>query len=342
MTGFESDSYRRPRRKDEGSAVAVWKEKEFLKGKLLDAGVIILRTGGCSHFHNGGCSMCGYNTESKKGISAEQIVKQFERALPGMGDVQVLKVYTSGSFLDKTEVPEEAARRVLEECSSRGMRLLVESRPEYVTGERVDEILSMHGNLEIAIGFESANDKVLKYSINKGFTVADYDKAADILKERNVDLRSYVLIKPPFLTEAEAIADAVATVRHAAKTSTTISINAVNVQKGTVVDKLWRNWAYRPPWLWSVLQVVRESEGLGAKVVCDPVGGGSIRGAHNCGECDQIIIDGLKDFSISQNWSRLGSKDCSCKDMWNMILDIEGLVTGGTCDLQRFFRPQRR
>ncbi|MCJ7562430.1 MAG: TIGR01210 family radical SAM protein, partial [Thermoplasmata archaeon] len=161
MTGFESDSYRRPRRKDDGSAVAVWKEKEFLKGKLLDAGVIILRTGGCSHFHTGGCSMCGYNTVSKIGISAEHIVKQFERALPGVDDVQVLKIYTSGSFLDKAEVPEEAARRVLEECSSRGMKLLVESRPEYVTGERVDEILSVHDDLEIAIGFESANDKVL-------------------------------------------------------------------------------------------------------------------------------------------------------------------------------------
>ena len=328
----------RRRRRDKDAAVATWREKENLHGKQVDAGVIILRTSGCSHFHRGGCSMCGYNIESDRSVSADDIVRQFDAALSDLGDVGMVKVYTSGSFLDEQEVPPSAAAHILAKCADRNARLLVESRPEYITGERADRMLSFHEDVELAIGLESANDRVLTYSINKGFTVADYDRAAASLKDRHVDLRTYVLLKPPFLTEREAVEDAVATVEHAAKVSYAVSVNAVNVQKGTVVERLWRDWSYRPPWLWSVLDVAKRCADLGPKLLCDPVGGGTQRGAHNCGECDQVIIDGLKAFTSSQDTSRLARPECSCFETYQAVLGLEGMVVGGTPDLQRFFR----
>lgn len=338
MTDAGAGGKDRRRRKDKDAAVSVWREKENLGGKQVDAGVIILRTSGCSHFHKGGCSMCGYNIESDRSISADDIVKQFDGALSGLGEVAMLKVYTSGSFLDGREVPEGAAKRVLGECEDRGMRLLVESRPEYITADGLDELLAAHGDIELAIGLESANDKVLRHSINKGFTVADYDRAATLMKERGMDLRTYVLLKPPFLTEREAVEDAVATAGHAAPFSHAISVNAVNIQKGTLVERLWKDWSYRPPWLWSALEVARRCAGLGPKLLCDPVGGGTVRGAHNCGECDQVILDGLKAFTASQDPSRLARPECECEGMYCAVLGLEGAVVGGTPDLHRFFR----
>ena len=195
---------------------------------------------------------------------------------------------------------------MLKECADRGMRLLVESSPEYITTDGLDALLAAHEDIELAIGLESANDKVLKHSINKGFTVADYDRAAMLMKERGMDLRTYVLLKPPFLTEREAVEDAVATAEHAAPFSYAISLNAVNVQKGTLVERLWKDWSYRPPWLWSALEVARRCAGLGPKLLCDPTGGGTERGAHNCGECDQVILDGLKAFTVSQDIVQVG------------------------------------
>ena len=326
------------RRKDKDAAVSVWREKENLDGKQVDAGVVILRTSGCSHFHSGGCSMCGYNIESDRSISADDIIRQFEGALPRLGEVAMLKVYTSGSFLDGREVPGEASGRILRECADRGARLLVESRPEYITAERLDRMLSVHEDIELAIGLESANDRVLRHSINKGFTVADYDRAASLMKERGMGLRTYVLLKPPFLTEREAVEDAVATAKHAAPYSRSISVNAVNVQKGTLVERLWKDWSYRPPWLWSVIDVAVRCADLGPKLLCDPVGGGTQRGAHNCGECDQVIVDGLKAFTASQDKSRLARPECACKETYASVLGLEGMVVGGTPDLQRFFR----
>lgn len=327
------------RRKDKDSAVSVWKEKENLDGKAVDAGVIILRTSGCSHFHSGGCSMCGYNIESDRSISAEDLIKQFDGALSRLGELAMVKVYTSGSFLDACEVPQAASDHVLKACADMGARILIESRPEYITRESLDKMVAVHDDVELAIGLESSNDKVLAHSINKGFAVADYDRAAALMKERDVDLRTYILLKPPFLTEREAVEDAVATAKHAAGSSYSISVNAVNVQKGTLVEKLWKDWSYRPPWLWSVLEVVDRCADLGSKLLCDPVGGGSQRGAHNCGECDQVILDGLKAFTATQERSRLAIPECGCRGMYSKVLGLEGMVVGGTPDLQRFFKP---
>jgi hypothetical protein len=329
------------RRKRDDLAAAVWKERELVGGKVVDAGVVILRTSGCRHFREGGCSMCGYNIESSGSVTGKDIEKQYAGAIGQLQDIGFVKIYTSGSFLDECEVPPETADLILRDAADKGLRVLFETRPEFVTPDRLRRITGITTDLEIALGLESANDRILRYSINKGFTARDYDRASDEIASNKIDVRTYVLLKPPFLTEAEAIADAKATIRFAAHRSKTISLNPVNVQKGTFVEKLWKNWAYRPPWLWSVLDVLRSSGGLGARIVCDPAGGGRERGAHNCGDCDEVILDSVKAFSLSQDYSRLGAPECSCRDIWTAILDSEDFVMGGTVDLQRHSRPRR-
>jgi len=330
------------RKKDRSSSVTFWKEKEFFNGKQIDAGVVILRTCGCSHFNSlGGCSMCGFNLDSRSDTTPEQVQRQFETAANGLRDVQLLKVYTSGSFLDEREIPRAVASNILNHCKERGIRLLLESRPEYVTEENIERVQDAHDNLQVALGLESSNDRILEYSINKGFSVRDYDRAAELLRERRVPIRTYVLLKPPYLTESEALDDAISTAKYAARCSDAISINPVNVQRGTLVERLWRNWAYRPAWLWSVLELVRSTSQLDKQVLCDPVGGGRERGSHNCGQCDEAILHELKAFSATQDYGKLGSPECSCNETWHALMDIEELVLGGTCDLQRFFRWDR-
>lgn len=338
----ESHGHRRrdrPRNLDQPASA--WKEKELLDEKPVDVGVIILQTSGCRHFHQGGCSMCGYNFGPRAEVPSSSILKQFQNGLRDLGEIRFLKLYTSGSFLDEDEIDAEAVESILKTCKDRGLRLLFETRPEYVTPARIGRLLFLHDDIEVALGLESANDKVLRCSINKGFTVKDYDRATETLRENEVDIRTYVLLKPPFLTEAEAIRDSVATMAHAAEVSTTLSLNPVNVQKGTLVERLWRTWSYRPPWLWSVLEVLRSTEGLGTKVVCDPTGGGKERGAHNCGKCDDVILDSIRGFSQSQDHSRLGAPECGCRAVWESAVDLEPFVADGTADLQRFFRRQR-
>lgn len=331
---------RRERRVDGGSPVAVWTEKEFLSTGEATSGVIILRTTGCAHAASEGCTMCGYNVESSSDISPDDISTQFHRAVKDLGEIGLLKVYTSGSFLDRREVPAEVAGFVAAWCRDNGVGLLIESRAEFVTDESIRELMALHDDIEVAIGLESANDKVLKYSINKNMTVADYDRAAATVRQSGARLRSYVLLKPPFLTEAEAVEDSIAAAKHAALQSDVISINPVNVQRGTLVERLWKTWAYRPPWLYSVVEVLNACAELDRKVVCDPTGGGKERGAHNCGDCDAAILGSIREYSLAQSRSSIATPDCACHDLWETVMELEGFVAGGTCDLQRFFRPK--
>jgi radical SAM enzyme (TIGR01210 family) len=328
-------------RRSPEQAAAVWKEQEILDGKPVVAGVVILRTSGCSHYHKGGCSMCGYNYESDQSITPTSVIKQFDGAMKELGEIKFLKLYTSGSFLDECEVSKDVSKHVLKSTADNGLRLLFESRPEFATPEALREAAATNDRLEVALGLESSNDRVLKYSVNKGFTHADYEMAARSIVDAGIDVRTYVLLKPPFLTEAEAVADSKETIRYASAFSKTISLNPVNVQKGTQVERLWRNWAYRPPWLWSVLEVLRTSRSDKIRLICEPTGGGKERGAHNCGKCDDIILASIKAFSESQDQGRLGSPDCECRDVWQAVMDLDGFVMGGTTDLQRFFRPHR-
>ncbi|MDH3365853.1 MAG: archaeosine biosynthesis radical SAM protein RaSEA [Thermoplasmata archaeon] len=331
----------RPRRPaSSNTPVSVWKEKENVDGKIVDAGVVILRTSGCAHSINGGCTMCGYNIESQENIDTGDLLAQFNKASADMEGISFLKLYTSGSFLDEREIPADVRNHVLTWCKDRDSRLLFESRTEFVTEEMMDAVNGIHDDLEIAVGLESSNDKVLKYAINKNMTVADYDNAADIIKKAGAKLRAYVLLKPPFLTEAEAIEDAIATAKHAALKSDTISINPVNIQRGTLVERLWKNWAYRAPWLWSVVEVLNSCADVDRKVVCDPTGGGKERGAHNCGGCDSKILESIKEHSTSQKRSKIDGPVCSCRDLWEGVVELEGLIADGTCDLQRLFRQR--
>ena len=340
--GIAEDSRSRRRRRSPKEPVSVWREKENLDGEVVDAGVMILQTSGCAHSKSGGCTMCGYNIESSEGVSQTDLVAQFRSASKSLGDTRVLKVYTSGSFLDDREVSPETRGEILGWCREHGQRLLFESRAEYITAEGMRSVLEKHDDIEVAIGLESANDKVLKYAVNKNMTVADYDRAAATVKTAGARLRSYLLLKPPFLTETEAIEDAISTAKHAALKSDTISVNPVNVQRGTVVERLWKTWSYRPPWLWSVVEVLNACTELDRKVVCDPTGGGKERGAHNCGGCDNDALAAIRDFSLNQSGAKIELDECECRGLWETVRELEGLVVGGTPDLQRLYRNRSK
>ena len=61
-----------------------WRERDFLDGPV-ECGVIVLSTLGCSWGRAGGCTMCGYIYDStRKELTKEEIIAQFEHALEGL------------------------------------------------------------------------------------------------------------------------------------------------------------------------------------------------------------------------------------------------------------------
>jgi radical SAM enzyme (TIGR01210 family) len=136
-------------------------------------------------------------------------------------------------------------------------------------------------------------------------------------------VKAYLLQKPPYLTEREAIEDVIRSVHDVRPHADAISLNPCTVQKGTEVERLWRTRAYRPPYLWSVILALSKAE---ETVICDPVGGGTPRGPHNCASCDCDLVRGIKDYSLSGDRSLLEALlavDCRCKEEWEFVLGEE-------------------
>jgi len=309
------------------SYVSCWSEKDVIDNEIVDAFVIILRTKGCAWALKSGCSMCGYiNDAMLENVSDEDLFFQFSEAMKKFNDQKIVKIFTSGSFLDKNEVSEVMQEKICEILEKKTRKVIVESRPEFVNKEKLKKLKKLCA-LEIAVGLESANDRVLEYSINKGFALKDYLRAAEIIKDI-CSLKTYILLKPPFLTEKEGIKDAINTVKIAGEYSSTISLNPVNIQKNTFVEFLWKRNEYRTPWLWSVAEVLKKSKKLtDAHLMCSPTGGGTRRGAHNCGKCDKKILSAIQNFSLTQNLSVFDNLYCECKEEWLDMLELEGFVT---------------
>ncbi len=302
---------------------ALWKERDIIEGREVAAMVIIFRTSGCYWARNSGCLMCGYNFASDPNVGMTDLETQLDAALEEYDGEPLVKIYTSGSFLDEEEVPVEFRDRVLESFEESD-RLLVESRPEFIVE---DSLTEMTERCQIATGLESANDEILEHCVGKGSTVSEYIRAASLLQDFGIPLRTYLLLKPPFITERGAFEDTCSSVSFASDYSESVSINPVNVQKYTLVERLWKRGDYRPPWLWTLFEVLKHTDSNDTRVFSTPSGGGGERGVHNCGDCDQQLLDALESYSFTQNINELEGYECECRDEWRSLMEIQDFMS---------------
>ncbi len=331
------NSISRRRVRDITRAAAAWTTKSLIGSSKGTALSVVLATVGCSHARGdmGGCTMCSYLLDgTEKAPSDKQLKMQFDNAMSkisGRPAPLSVKLYTSGSFLDTREVSLQAGHDILSIIAddSRISEVIVESRPEYVVDSSMSELRDTLGErrIEIGIGLESSNDIVRRLCVNKGFNLSDFNNAVDTARRFDIGIRAYVLLKPPFLTERMAIEDAEQTISYCGEVGvSTVSINPVNVQKYTLVERLWQRGEYRPPWLWSLVELLRASrETLSREIniVCDPVAAGKKRGVHNCGKCDKEVASAIRNYSITQSPAVLSSLECDCMAQRKHTLDHE-------------------
>jgi hypothetical protein len=193
----------------------------------------------------------------------------------------------------------------------------------------VKPLLGRGIELEIAFGLESANDRVLEETINKGNTAEENRAGALRARAYGARVKSYLLLKPPFLTEREAVEDCAAAAAYAAPFSHTVSVNPMNIHKGTLVERMYFEGAYRPPWLWSVVEVMRRAipaMGPGARLMSAPTGASTPRGASNCGRCDARVLAAIAKVSQDQDLSHFGGLTCACQARWRWELELGGLA----------------
>lgn len=315
--------------------------------------VMVVPTRGCSWAFSeaGGCSVCGYINDSSydQPIPEQKILEEIDHSLSQVDSKKPIefKLYNSGSFFDEQDVPEKLRMKILDKirkCSGI-FKLSVESRPEFLINHpkviKETKMILEPIQLEVGVGLESSNNTILKDCWNKGFSIEDYKKSVQITRALNIRLKSYILIKPPFLTEKEAIIDAIRTGCDAVDIGTDVlSFNPCNIQNGTLVNHLHKQDRYQPPWVWSVIYIVKtiRQKFPDIEIICEPTAGGRQRGTHNCGKCDKTAFDLINKIINKEKIPNDLSTICSCFLKWKVLVEtpIETFRIRNLSRLRRF------
>ena len=325
-----------------------FKIRAWLEGAPLPNGgkgtslTFVLPTRGCkfAEAKHGGCSMCGYPNENPLDPPLQYLETLPEKTMEifhskKVKGPMVVKFFTSGSFLDKLEIPVHIREQLLQQfCEIEQIKeIIIESRTEYIIKKNLESITSITHpeKLTIAIGLETADDEINKRSINKGMTWKQFLRAVTLAKQYQVNLKAYVLLKPLFISELMAVKDAIQTAEKAIEVGVeTISLNLSNIQKYTLMEHVFYQHGYRPPWLWSALFILKHLKNKYPKhrIMSDPIAAGTIRGPRNCGNCDREFQKQILKYSETQQLEHLETLDCSCKTVYESLLVHEAIGSG--------------
>jgi len=310
--------------------LASWRGKERHENTLQECLTVIFRSGGCRW---SACRMCSYRHERFGGESCSALLGHLRAQLAWVlseyptDGYRMVKIFTSGSFFDPGEVPTEFLGDVAR--AFRGKMVIAETRPEFISEEAIGPFISGLDNgswktpLYCAIGLETSSDPIREKCINKGFSFRDFRDAAGRARKSGAGVKAYLLFKPLFLSEQEAVEDMHRSFSDVLPFADMISMNPCTVQRNTELEYYWKRGAYRPPYLWSVLSLLAAAP---VHITCDPLGGGQKRGPHNCGTCDYEIVKGIRDYSLNGDRDLIGALldiACRCKEEWEFVLAEE-------------------
>lgn len=340
--------------------------KFFYNSEIVDRVMVVLRANGCEHYKkSGGCSMCSHfnGVDRNYNVSTEDYKKQWDSVIDGsaielknknfdINNYPVVCVYNLGSLLNEKEISSEAVRYIFESLNKKSgvKKVIIESRAEYITEETIKNIKSVYnkGIVEVGIGVESTNNVIRNVCHHKGLDdLSQVKDSIDILHKYNFKALAYINLKPVFLTEQEAIIDAINTAKDCIDLGfDAISIEPTSLQEYSLANYLYNMGEYRVPWLWSVREVVQGICEQTKKNYYDIRIGGYFDGevlsgsqgvgyaeknelfphmtSLNCPKCSKKFIDCIKKFNMTYDIKEL-YKISNCDSCYKLWLDVKNV-----------------
>ncbi|MBD3672486.1 MAG: radical SAM protein [Planctomycetaceae bacterium] len=170
-------------------------------GTLVDVATLFLTNRECPFR----CLMCDlWKQTLVESVSPGDIPEQIRWGLRQLSPAREIKLYNSGNFFDPKAIPPDDYPEIAELVRTFD-NVIVENHPN-LCHERCLEFrdLIAPATLEIALGLETCHPQVLE-SLNKQMTLNDFERATTFLHAEGIQTRTFLLLKPPFLNESEAV-----------------------------------------------------------------------------------------------------------------------------------------
>lgn len=313
--------------------------------KQLTQCTVILPGGGCAYFRaNKGdvCPFCTFPKFSRKVIRGEGYENSFKhwrldtniyremylKSVNNAGHFDKLAIFNGGSFFPNSELPADFQRFIYQDVNSRKhiKQLMVEAYPSFITEVKLREATEIldSTDFKVGIGFESQNDNIRNIILKKGIKRDLFEEKVKLMQKLGVQVFVYAFLKAPQLTEKEALDETLATIEYLHNLGVDeIGLSSAFVPPETKLEILYNNGEFRPPWLWSILEIIKSAEKKGWPL---SVGGfddtpSPIATPHNCPDCDFEVNGLINHHRLNGKLPEtLSNVSCGCHATWQQTM----------------------
>jgi len=320
----------------------------YLDGHKVTRLIVYLRGRGCEWTcqRYGGCFMCGHyfgtamGEEIESGAFYTQFAQEFSKY--DFQEIPIICIYNAGSILNPNEIPKSELLKIISLVNSNTYikRIILESRPEFVTDEILTELSDICDGkiIEIGVGLETSNDQIRDTCINKGFTFDEYISSVNIIKKyRNIKALTYLTVKPILLTSSESIEDIISSIEDIIGYTDIISLEPVSIQENTLVSYLYKANLYSIPKGWMVKNIVEILERKMLLLKFELRLGGfeffpiPEHVISNCELCNYELYKSIDIYNSTKDIKAIKELHCSCYQKYQLDLrklpeynDLEG------------------
>lgn len=247
------------------------------------------------------CAMCDlWKHTLPHATPRGSVPRQIERFLADVpNDVQWIKLYNSGNFFDVKSIPRADYAAIARLCQPFS-RVIVENHPRLCDDRPRRFADRLSGRLEVALGVESVQPGMLR-RLNKGMTRDDVDRAIRRLRNDAIDVRAFLLLRPPWTGDDEAVRWALLSLRH---------VFAAGVRHASLIpvrggngwlDRLGEAGEFAPPSIAAVEAALEQAFALAQRgVVTADLWDWPPSPA--CSACQTARRDRLADMNLTQRW----------------------------------------
>lgn len=297
-----------------------------LQGMLLKRKRIVLLAPACV---SATCTMCPLPNEAidinRRAFSQENLIRQFEHAFcqSDIHSFDAVTVYCNGNFFADREISPKVRNSIYKRLAQSSAKyLIVESLPNFITAQSIKTAKELLGRvrLVVSMGLQSADDDVRDVAINTVCTKEAFERVVHMLNECTFIPQVFCMVKPPFLTEQEAIGDAVGTLEYVQGLGVhEVILCPTKVSRHTVLSKIFTSKRFSPPWFWTIVTILNSWQARRPEFM--PIVATSVMRktqydlawSHSCDMCQDLFMSAFNMYNRSRNVGEFQSINCTCK-----------------------------
>lgn len=254
------------------------------------------------------CLMCDlWKNTTDRTVPEGAIPAQIEWALEQLPGARHIKLYNSASFFDPGAIPPADYARIAELVKPFDT-VIVENHPN-LTGERCLQFDRMiRPKLQVAMGLETVHPEVL-HRLNKKMKPEDFRQSVKFLNDNGISSRAFILLRPPFMSEAEGIHWARKSLLYAFESGTESCVVIPTRAGNGAMEILQKDGHFTPPELSSLEEVLEYGISLNAGMVFADTW--DLQQFSSCNLCFEKRKQRIEQLNLFQG--NIPAVTCSCE-----------------------------